>query len=483
MTKLLRAALLLFWAAALHAQEWQAATPESQGMDSAALAQLVEYGGNVRMDSLVVVRNGRIVAEAYYAPYRADMLHRINSSTKAVVGALTGIAIARGDMPATGTPALELLPHDDAGDPRWKAITLQHLLDMTSGIDWTEPLSDAVPKSLLELENSSDWQRYILGRGIRQAPGAGFDYNSGGSHLVAVALARKAGMPLERYAEEHLFRPIGIGTWRWRQDPQKFATGGAGLYMRTRDMARFGQLYLQGGEWNGRQVVPRDWVARAFSPQVDMPWPGYKYADYWWSLPARGAYMAVGFNRQVILVMPKLGVVAAFTGREHWRFEDVIAHIERAAKATAPLPPNAQAQEALAARIAAASTGKVTPPSAPAQLPVSRGTWKIDENRTGIGELTLDFSGVPSFHVKLRTRELGGELGLDGRFASATDTAGTLIATTARWSAPDTLEVDQRWPEEAGQMRYIVKFRGDDLEFTSINQFGVRSSARGTRVR
>ena len=470
-------ALLAVAAAGANAQEWPEATPESQGMSSAALAQLVDYGGNVRMDSLLVLRHGHIVAEAYYAPYRADMLHRINSSTKAFVGALAGIAIARGELPAPDAPVAAVVPDAPAA---WQPMTLQHMLDMTTGIDWNEPLSDAPPVSSDEMARSREWARYVAARPLKQAPGAGFNYNSGVPHLVGIAIARQAGMPLEKYAERHLLKPLGIARWRWRQDPQGHSIGGWGLYLHPRDMARFGELYLRGGQWNGRQVVPREWVRRAFSPKVEMPWPSYMYADYWWSIPKRDAYFAAGFNRQVVMVLPRLDIVAVTTGRMHWPFENLVDHLERAVQSEAALPPDDEALAKLRERTQAAAAGRVAAASAPAPLPFKRATWRIDDNRTGIREIVFDFEAA-RFAAKLRTREMQGALGLDGRWGEGAD--GTMpVYTTARWRDAATLEVEQRWPEEAGAMSYTFRFSGDALEFTHVNQFGVRGTARGRRA-
>jgi CubicO group peptidase (beta-lactamase class C family) len=475
-------AVVALLALSARAQEWTPATPESQGMDSAALAQLVEYGANVKMDSLVVVRHGRIVAEAYYAPYRAEMLHRINSSTKPVVVALARIAMARGDLPGADTPVLELLPASAPADPRWRSITLQHLMDMTSGMDWTEGLTEAPPKSMLEMEQSRDWQRFILQRGIVQAPGAGFYYNSGNSHLLALALARRTDGGLEAYARQYLFEPLGITAWRWRKDPQGVPTGGAGLYLHTRDMARLGQLYLQKGEWNGRQVVPRAAAERAFAPTVDMGIPGFAYADGWWAIPKRKAYFAAGFNRQLIMVLPELGVVAAVTGRAPYPFTDLIAHLERAAKSATALAANDASHALLQQRIAAVANEPVLAPAGITPAIPARSAWQVDDNRTGVREIALDLAATPpSFRVKLRTREFAGRLGLDGRFAAGED-AGTPVFTKARWSDPNTLVLEQRWPEEAGAMHFVLRFSGEELEFQHTNQFGVHGTARGRRI-
>lgn len=475
-------AFLLLACTLARAQEWQTATPESQGMDSAALARLVEYGANAKMDSLVVVRNGRIVTEAYYAPYRQEMLHRINSATKAIVGALVGIAISRGELPGTDSALVDHFPAAGAADPRWKAIKLQHLLDMTSGMEWNEPLSDAVPTSLLEMQQSPDWERYILGHGMAQAPGMAFNYNSGGTHLLSLALARSTGMSAEAYAGRHLFGPLGISTTRWRKDPQGVPTGHAGLYLHTRDMARFGVLYLQRGEWGGKQVVPRAWAERVFAPTVEMPFPGYRYADLWWSIPGRRAYFAAGFNRQVIMVLPKLGVVAAVTGRMHYPFENLIAHLERSVKSASASPPDDAALAGLNDRIRTAASEKSLAPSQGAPALQTRSVWQIEDNRFGIRELTLDFSTPrPAYRVKLRSREFAGAIGMDGRFGEGID-AGTPIMTTARWVDANTLAIEHRWPEEADVLSYSISFNGDELEISHTDRFGARGMTRGRKA-
>jgi CubicO group peptidase (beta-lactamase class C family) len=470
--------LVLF--AQVKAQTLEPATPESQGMDSSALARLVEYGGNVKMDSLVVVRNGHIIAEAYYAPFRKEMLHRINSSTKAVVGALAGIAIARGDLPGADATVHELFGEDAAtADGRWKTVKLQHLLDMTAGMQWQEPLGDTNFPTLREMERSADWVKFILERKLANTPGLVFNYNSGASHLVTAAISHKAGTSAQAYATRHLFEPLGIQNHRWRKDPQGIPIGGWGLYLHTRDMARFGVLYLQGGQWNGKQVVPRGWVDRVFSPKVDMDFPGHRYADFWWSIPRRNAYFAAGFHRQLIMVLPQLGVVAAATGRGDYPVDDLITHLERAARSATPLPENGAGQAELQGKIATAAAEQASPQGATVRPALQRGVWQIEDNRVGIRELTLDFATPqPTYKVKLRSRQFSGVIGLDGRFGSGDD-AGTPVFTRASWKDASTLEMEQHWPEEAGQMFYTLRFDGAELEFTHTNQFGVRGTVRG----
>jgi CubicO group peptidase (beta-lactamase class C family) len=480
-------AVLLFMCALARAQVWPESTPESQGMDSAALAALVEYGGNAKMDSLVVARNGRIVAEAYYAPFRADMKHRINSATKAVVGMLTGIAIARGDLPATDAPLSQVLARAaEARDARWKAITLQDLLEMRSGIDWNEPLADPIPRSMVDMERSRNWEDFILGRGMAREPGTAFDYNSGNPHLLSIALTRRTGMSAEDYARGNLFGPLGMDDLRWRKDPQGASIGGWGLYLRTRDMAKLGQLYLQHGEWNGRAVVPSAWTARAFNPTVEMSFPGLRYADFWWSLPQRGAFMMVGFNRQWILVMPQLHLVAAMTGRGHYPFEDVIAHLQRAVRSEQALADNPQARAVLRERIEAAATDTgMAPMGAPVEAvnpQPAQAAYRFDDNPLGVRELHLDFGArTPSYRMRLRSRDITAPLGADGRFAEARD-GETPLFTRSRWDDAQTLRVEQRWPEEAAGVGYVLRFRGDELEITRTNDLGRTTVVRARRI-
>lgn len=467
------------------AQTLERATPESQGMDSSALALLVDYGANVKMDSLVVVRNGHIVAEAYYAPFRKEMVHRISSSTKAVVGALAGIAIARGDLPGVESTVQDLFQETaDAAAPdgRWKRVQLQHLLDMTSGMQWIEPPGDFHFPSVREMERSADWSRFILEQELRQTPGLVFNYNSGNPHLVAAALQRQTGQDVEAYATKHLFEPLGIQKHRWRRDPQGIPIGGYGLYLHTADMARIGVLYLQGGQWNGQQVIPRSWVDRVFSPKVDMDFPGYRYADFWWSIPGRKAFFASGFFRQVIMVLPELGVVAAVTGREHYPFNDLINHLERAARSSNPLPESAAAQAALQRAVEAATSGRNMPAPAAVRGALKRGAWQLQDNSLGIRELALDFtSGQPTYQVKLWSREFSGEIGLNGSYGAGLD-AGTPVFTRGVWKDPTALHLEQHWPEEGGQLFYEIRFDGQDIEFAHTNMFGVRGVVRGRKT-
>jgi CubicO group peptidase (beta-lactamase class C family) len=471
--------------------DWQRATPEETGMDSRALAALVEYGANVKMDSLVVVRHGKVVTEAYYAPFQAGMKHRINSATKGVVAALAGIASGQGLLGSTDTPVLSLFADHAAVniDARKKAMTLQTLLDMTSGVDWAELLTDAIPETMIAMERSADWQQFFLDRPMARQPGESFNYNSGNAHMVSAVIARKTGMSTEDYAVRQLFKPLAIGDFRWRRDPQGVSIGGFGLYLQTPDMAKIGYLYLHHGEWKGAQIVPREWVDKVFNASVPMvPMSTWRYGDFWWTIPASKAYMAVGFNRQIIMVLPEIDVVAAMTGRTHYPIEDVIKHLNGAVKSGQAMAPDPQGFAQLQAKVKEVAIEKVSAamPAPALAREISGKTYVLSKNEWGWKELTLHLADTPSYDVvnyvargSAATRKSSGALGMEGRF-TISDVAGFgVLASKGAWTDDHTLIVTQRLPEEALTLTYQLRFEGNRVKITRTNDFGQRQTAEG----
>ena len=316
-------------------RSWAVAAPETQGMDPGALAALADLGRAGSMDSLLIARRGHIVLESYYEPFRGEMQHPVNSATKGIVAALVAIARAKALLLPPEAPLLDYFPGREVENlgAFKKTITLQHLLDMQSGLAWDEPLDNRPPASLRQMRASADWVQFVLDRPMALPPGQAFNYNSGASHLLSAVLARATGLPADEYARRELFGPLGIADFQWQKDPQGIATGGFGLSMTTRDMAKIALLVQQEGLWDGTQVLPREWAIGLRSGQVPMIISAqldFRYGQHWWRLPEYGAVMAVGFNRQVVLVMHDLELVAAATGRSHWDFGRVLGALRAA---------------------------------------------------------------------------------------------------------------------------------------------------------
>ena len=164
---------------------------------------------------------------------------------------------------------------------------------------------------------AADWQQFVLDRPMAEAPGTVFYYDSGNSQLLSAILSKVTGKSALDYARETLFGPLGIEDVLWRGDPQGVSGGGAGLYLHPRDMAKLGYLWLRGGAWEGRQILPASWIEGVRQANVDMreSWAReLRYGSQFWVMPGRDAYFAVGYDRQLIVVMPKLDIVAVMTG-------------------------------------------------------------------------------------------------------------------------------------------------------------------------
>jgi len=473
-------------------QGWEVSTPEAQGVSSSALADLVDYGAANEMDSLLVVRHGRIVVEAHYAPFRPGMRHLVNSVTKAVVGTLVGIAVQRGEIASVDEPVLESFPWRTVANAEGSKAQLKiaHLLDMTSGLDWSEPLTSAPPETMLEMARSRDWVGFVLDRPMAHTPGTAFNYNSGDWHVVSAILARKTWLDTLEYARRTLFAPLGIADATWRVDPQGIRSGGFGLSLQPRDMAKIGYLYLQRGRWAGQRIVSETWIDRVFHATVDMnlgSTPRFRYASGWWTIPEKRAYLAVGFQRQLIIVLPESDLVAVVTGRRNYPFLPLIDRLSAAAAAKTALPADAEGNARLADRVRDAALEKATPvgPASPLVATISGKVWRFDRNPLGLRSLMLDLTASePRFRADYEgggagaPRRIEGPIGLDG--VSRSHDAGELvIAAKAHWLGADTLELVSHLVNEGVVMTSAITFRGNeaDVAFASNQGFTLRLHA------
>jgi CubicO group peptidase (beta-lactamase class C family) len=506
MTRLVRIAwiaLLSFAAAFAQAQPapwptqgWETATPESQGMDSHALQALVGFGGSNQMDSLLVVRHGRIVLETRYGPFQDGDLHTINSATKSVVSTLVGIAIGKGLLPDARTPVVQLLPGRIVAnsDARKQALTLQQLLDMTSGLAWEEPL-DGMPRSVIEMQRSRDWTQFVLDQPMARAPGTAFDYNSGNSQLASAILSQATGMSAEEFAAKELFAPLGITRWRWRKDQAGVSIGGFGLYLAPRDLAKFGLLALRHGEWEGKQLVPRAWMDQAFAASIPMdlmPAVDFRYGNAWWAIPARGATMAVGFHRQLVVLLPEHDVMVVSTGRTHYSFDQLLDNVQAAIRSAQPLPADPAAQQALADRVRQATQEQEAKPTgaAPPGLAerVSGRKWKLSPNALGVQQLAVNLGADPGYEVvtftapgAASTRTSTYALARAGRFVRSDGAFGPAVSR-AEWLPDGRLAVYTRFIEEGETSTNLLRFLDDKVEFDFSHSNGMKLRMTGEAV-
>ena len=474
---------------------WSVSTPEEQGMSSNALADLVDFGAANEMDSLLAIRHGQIVVEAHYAPFRPGIKHVVNSATKAIIGTLAGIAFKEGVLGPLEQPVVELFPERRVAnvDANKKAMTLSSLLDLTSGLDWREPLTNAVPETMLQMTRSRDWAGFVLDRPMAQAPGLAFNYNSGSWHLLSAILTKQTQRNTLDYAKQTLFMPLGITDVTWQHDPQGIPIGGFGLFMYPRDMAKIGYLYLHQGRWAEQQILDPGWVDRVNDARVDMHLgtsPSFHYAAGWWTIPEKHAYMAVGYLRQLIVVLPDTDAVAVVTGKMHYPIVALIDRINGAVKSETKLAPDLAASTRLAERVKDAATEKpsaVGPASALART-VSGKSYRFQSNALGMKAFVLDLvSSKPGYELSIDGSMRGmpdlrlrAALGLDGFFRSDEKNSDQLVAAKGRWLDESSFEIVSHALSEGIVTTSTLRFHGDEVDVDIKDNRGVRGRLVGS---
>lgn len=288
-------------------------------MDSAPLERMMELidEHQVPIDSVIVVRNGRIVFEEYRNGYDEISSHMLQSVTKSFTSTLIGIAMHQGYIESVDQLLLDFYPDrtPDNPDPRKGQITLEHLLTMSPGMDWHEidfPYEDP-RNSLGRMWLSDDVVQHVLDHPMVRDPGEAWSYNSGTSILLGDIVEVASGIDTVSFARRNLFDPLGFGPTylAMTNDGHHYHTDG-GLFMTPRDMARLGYLMLRDGVWEGQRLLPEGWVQQATTAQYET-FPNHGYAYQWWTIEDTGIFYASGHYDQAIYVIPEADMVVVFT--------------------------------------------------------------------------------------------------------------------------------------------------------------------------
>jgi CubicO group peptidase (beta-lactamase class C family) len=268
-----------------------------------------------RMRSLLVSWHGQLILERYFHGTGATSQADIKSASKSVISALVGIAIGRGILPGVNAQIGPYFPELGTNlggantDARKKQITIGDLLTMQSGLESTSRQNYGA------WVQSPNWVRYVLRRPLLHAPGEQMDYSTGNTHLLSAILTKVTGQDTWSFAEEAIAKPLGFTLPRWTRDPQGVYFGGNEMLMTPREMLKFGELYLDRGQSNGRQIVPAAWVADSFVARAQSPISGHRYGYGWWidEMEGHTVYFAWGFGGQYIFVVPDLELVVVTT--------------------------------------------------------------------------------------------------------------------------------------------------------------------------
>ena len=292
------------------------------------------------LHGVVIVRHGRLALERYYAgademlgrplgevSFGPGTPHDMRSVTKSIVGLLYGIALAAGKVPKPESVLIDQFPEypELAGDPQRRRLTVAHALSMTLGIEWREDGDYTTPDNgEIAMERSPDRWRYVLERPVVETPGTRWVYCGGATALIGRLLTRGTGMSLTDYARAVLFDPLGIGETGWNRGGDGEPLAASGARLTPRDLARIGQLMLQHGQWEGKQVVPTAWIAASTRPSVSIDGP-FRYGWHWYLGEAHVTGKpqhwigAIGNGGQRLYVVPGLELAVAITAGNYNR--------------------------------------------------------------------------------------------------------------------------------------------------------------------
>ena len=453
-------------------------TPEAQGISSAAIQSFVQAAdsGIDGMNSVMIVRHGRVVAEGWWGPYDARTPHVLYSLSKSFTSTAVGMAVAEGKL-SVDDEVLKFFPDEAPANPsaNLRAMRVKDLLRMVTGHQTEPTLFGQVDSSM----RSATWVKRFFAHPVAFKPGTHFLYNSPATYMLSAIVQKVTGQTVADYLQPRLFEPLGIERPTWVRSPEGINAGAYGLSVRTEDIAKFGQLYLQKGQWNGKQLIPAAWVEQATARQTSngssprSDWDqGYGY-QFWQS---RHGYRGDGAFGQYMLILPQYDAVVAITSgvRDMQSVMNLVWDKLLPAMQSTPLPANAVAQRALTTTLARltmrAPAGKPTSPLASA---ISGKWYELGDNERGIKAVSLDLtSNAPAIVVRTASGEMRTPLGLGTWVRTPTGFLNGIdrmlsvperpqVAASGAWTADSVFRVKLVAPETPFYSTLDFRFGGD----------------------
>lgn len=473
-------------------------TPESQGITSAALIGFVEeIEKNItELHSFMLLRHGAVVAEGWWSPYAPDRPHMLFSLSKSFTSTAVGLAVAEGRLSVID-PVISFFPEDTPAEvsENLRMMRVKQLLSMSTGHaeDTTDRMTQAP---------DGNWVKAFLALPVEYKPGTHFVYNSGASYMLAAIVQKLTGMMLLDYLQPRLFDPLGISGATWEVSQQGINMGGWGLKITTEDIARFGQLYLQKGKWNGKQILPEAWVAEASMRQVsngcnpDSDWDqGYGY-QFWRC--RHNLYRGDGAFGQYCIVMPEQDAVLAITSGTSDMQAVMNVAWERLLPefGPAPVPRAASVGAALENKLAGLA---LHPPKGKASSAVATQVmgkpYKMEANDLKIESVSFDFQdGKCVFHIRgaegpgspavLRMSGVMGEHSIvcgsgewcEGMTGLLSQGEQQPVFASGVWTAEDTYMITARMVQTPFYFNYVCKFTGGQVEIKVVQNVGFGSN-------
>lgn len=453
-------------------------TPEAQGISSGAILGFVEAAEKEidALHSVMIMRHGHVVAEGWWAPYGAESPHMLFSLSKSFTATAIGMLVAEGKL-QLADPVLSFFPEFAPAEPsdNLKAMRIHDLLIMCTGHEKEPDI----------WKDDEPWAKAFLEQPVPHKPGTHFLYNTPGSYMLSAIVQRVTGQTLLDYLRPRLFTPLGIGQPMWQTNDEGISTGGWGLSLRTEDLAKFGQLYLQKGRWGTRQLLPAAWVEEATSRRTSngsdptSDWDqGYGY-QFWRCRPLH-VYRGDGAFGQYCIVMPDQDAVIAITSgvRDMQAVMNLVwQHLLPAMQPTAlPAAPVVHAQ--LAARLTGlklpAQTGVSTSPRA-GEFAGRRYVFSPNEHKLDSFTLASGNDGETTLLIGHHDREQAivcrPGIWQKTRFADHGD-PGRPVAVSGAWTADDTFTIKICAYETPFITTVRLRFSGDELHYQVVDNVG-----------
>jgi len=462
-------------------------TPEAEGIDSSAILALVHAlkAARLEMHSLMILRHGKVIAEGWWHPFAPDYPHTLYSLSKSFTSTAIGLAVAEGLL-TVDDAVISFFPDDLPPEvsPQLAAMQVRHLLSMSTG--------QALEPTFHMMSEAETWVKGFFEIPVVAQPGTHFLYNTGATYMLAAILAKVTGETLVDYLRPRLFAPLGIDNPQWEMSPQGIHTGGFGLSITTEDIARFGQLYLQKGNWQGKQLISEAWVEEATSKQIENGNPathsdwGQGYGYQFWRMQPAGGYRGDGAFGQYCLVLPEQEMVVAITSAvlEMQPTLDLIwKHLLPAVHAGSVVAAPSVHAELLATLRSGALPMVQGEATSPISADVSGARWSFPENPVGIQSLVLEMveGGGALLHLQ-RTR--GDEtipIGIGEWKSGETTTysapplfSSACTAACGAWVAPDHFIVQIRLIDTPHAFQVSLRFVEDTLVFTNMINMTLR---------
>ncbi|SFL58527.1 CubicO group peptidase, beta-lactamase class C family [Paenibacillus sp. 1_12] len=444
--------------------------PESVGISSSAVSAFLEAAdsGDHGLHSFMLMRHGKVAAEAWWSPYGPDRPHMMFSLSKSFTSTAVGLAVSEGLLSVDDDVVSFFSEKNPIDDANLSKMRVRHLLSMSTGHE------KDTTNSLRERKDG-DWIQAFLELPVEQNPGTHFVYNSGASFMLSAIVQKVTGQTTHEYLQPRLFEPLGITGTTWETCPRGMSVGGWGLTLKTEDIIRFGQLYLQKGQWNGQQILPESWVDEATCFHVsnagtseNIDWQqGYGY-QFWRC--QHNAYRGDGAFGQFCILLPEHNAVVAMTSgtRNMQNVLNLVWEHLLPAMSNGSLPADERAQADLADKAGVVAYSPLSSDiRSPLSEQVSGSRYGFPENELNIQGVAFDFNAdecvVTLWHEQGQTQVRCG-LGYWVEMDTNPTRQPSRIVASGKWQSDDTFVMNWRYVETPYSETMTCKFEDDKLK-------------------